>query len=115
MSELLNDPNVPKNATVGDDNLVPREPEVYRVDETVKAQVTGPPAEAPKTVKVTETAIRLDEVITDSHSPLAVQIPDAGMGRLDLPIHRLAKGVRPEDVFSGKAEADSVHESIHKD
>src|SRR5688572_18075124 len=88
---------------VGDENLPEaREPKVDVVDEAVDAQV-APPREADSDkVQVHEVAVSVDEVITDPSSPLAVQVPDAGRGSLDLPIHALANGT-PEAVFAEEA------------
>lgn len=107
MTDLLNEIATQPGTTVGDDNLKPIEHDVQNVDLTVPAQTTGKPAVEVETVKVTETRVALDQVITDPHSPLAVQIPDAGRGPLDLPIHRLAKGT-PEAQFAAKADADKA-------
>lgn len=93
----------PENALVGDENLPePREvkPEVHQ--DEVPAQVTGQPAKPVETVRVHETHVALDEVITDPNDPRAVQIPDAGRGSLLLPIHDL-DAPRPEDVFASEA------------
>lgn len=103
--DLLNPIAAPENATVGDENLKPLEHEVISVDETVPAQTTGAPAVEVDTVRVTETHLALDEVITDPNSPLAVQIPDAGRGPLNLPIHQLTQP-KPEDAFAAYAEED---------
>lgn len=92
-----------KGALVGDDNVSPpREPDFNVNQESVPAQVA--PARQPesKTVEAHEVIVKLDEVITDPSSPEAVQIPDAGRGFLDLPIHAVA-GERPEDVFAREA------------
>lgn len=97
--DLQNDVAVPENATIGDDNLKPRDPSIDQVNTSVPAQVMQDKVKVVDTVKVTETRVALDEVITDPSSPLAVQIPDAGRGSLDLPIHRLA-APKPEDAFS---------------
>ena len=104
----LPDLAVPENATVGDENLEPREVTVDVVREDQPAQVTGPAAKPVDTVKVHEVSVQLDEVITDPSHPLAVQIPDAGRGSLDLPIHNL-HGRTVEQVFAD--EASSVDEA----
>lgn len=104
---LLNPIAAPENATIGDENLTPIEHDVVTVDETVPAQTTGPAAVEVDTVRVTETHLALDEVITDPHSPLAVQIPDAGRGPLTLPIHQLAAVGKPEDQFREAAAEDA--------
>lgn len=72
------------------------------VAETVPAQVTGAPAVPVTTVQVHEVHVATNEVITDTSDPRAVQIPDAGRGSLDLPIHALA-GPTVEEVFSREA------------
>jgi hypothetical protein len=108
--DLLNPIAAPENAVIGDENLSPRDPDVSTVNESVPAQTTGKPAVEVDSVKVTETVVALDEIITDPHSPLAVQIPDAGRGPLSLPIHRLAEAPKPEDVFSKSAEDDAPAE-----
>src|SRR5688572_22181786 len=101
--DLLNPIAAPDNATIGDDNLEVREVKPVKVNEDVAAQVTGPPAKSVDTVKVSETYVALDEVITDPSSPLAVQIPDAGRGSLDLPIHQLTKVGSAEQQFAEAA------------
>lgn len=110
---LLNPVSAPENALIGDDNIAPAgDVKLVTVNETVPAQVTGPAAAVVDTVKVSETHVALDTVITDPSSPLAVQIPDAGRGSLDLPFHRLTSP-RPEDVFSGGADADyTIEDSV---
>lgn len=80
--------------TVGDEELPePRVPEVQVNESTEAAQVVQPREGDADTVNVHEVYLALDEVITDPSSPLAVQIPDAGRGSLDLPIHALANGL----------------------
>jgi hypothetical protein len=89
---------------VGDEEVQAevREPTQEVNKESVPAQVS-PEREAPsKEVPVHETAVKLDEVITDPSSPLAVQVPDAGRGSLDLPIHQLGEPT-PEAVFAEEA------------
>jgi hypothetical protein len=105
-TDLLNPVAVQKNALIGDDNLSNYEPEAEQVNEDVDAQVTGPAAEAVDKVKVSETYMALDEVITDASDPRAVQIPDAGRGSLDLPIHQLARAGTPEQQFAEAAAED---------
>src|SRR4051812_38136740 len=79
-----------EGALVGDENLPePREIETNTNASEVDAQVSPPRAPDASKVVVHETSVKLDEVITDPSSPLAVQIPDAGRGMLDLPIHAL--------------------------
>jgi hypothetical protein len=77
--------------TVGDDELVAREPSFEVDKDEVDAQVMGKPEDEATKVKVHEVYVTTDTVITDTSDPLAVQIPDAGRGTLDLPIHNLAK------------------------
>lgn len=105
-SIVLPDVAAPKNALIGDENLPDaREPGVDVNTDSVPAQTTGKPAEEVTKVYVHETNVTLDEVITDPHSPLAVQIPDAGRGSLDLPIHALTKdGV---EAYFDKANAEA--------
>ena len=91
-----------EGALVGDDAIEVREASVNVVAEQVPAQVTPDAGLPVNTVAVHETAVYTDEVITDPSSPLAVQIPDAGRGSLDLPIHALGNP-RPEDVFAAAA------------
>jgi hypothetical protein len=76
------------------------EPEVNT--EAVPAQVAQPRESDPAQVPVHETYVATDEVITDPSDPRAVQVPDAGRGSLDLPIHALAEG-HVEDKFSADA------------
>lgn len=114
LDNLHNKPIAPKNATVGDENLKPRDVEVEVVNEDVPAQVMGPPAEAVDTVKVSETYVQMDEVITDPSSPLAVQLPDAGKGSLDLPIHQLARAKKPEEQFADAAAEAEKEERAAK-
>ncbi len=100
MSEVVSQ----KGATIGDENMAPREPTYQVTEEKVDAQVSPPRQDAAAKVDVHEVFVQVDEVITDPSSPLAVQIPDAGRGFLDLPIHALANG-SPEDQFkSAKAK-----------
>lgn len=113
--DLLNPIAAPENATVGDENLTVRDVTALQVNEQVPAQVTGPPAKTVDTVRVSETHIKLDEVITDPSSPLAVQIPDAGRGSLGLPIHRLAEAPKPEDVFAAEAATADEPEDDSED
>lgn len=89
--------------TVGDDSLPePREPQADVRKDSVDAQVAQPRESDPATVAVHEVVVTTDTVITDPSDPLAVQVPDAGRGALDLPIHKLS-GERVEDVFSREA------------
>jgi hypothetical protein len=83
------------------------EPEVNV--EQVDAQVPGkadPPADK---VNVHEVFVATDEVITDTSDPRAVQVPDAGRGSLDLPIHALGLG-HVEDRFAEEASEPEVPE-----
>lgn len=94
------------NAQIGDENLAPvHEVEVDVNKGAVPAQVAAPETTAIDEVYVHETSVELDRVITDPSSPEAVQIPDAGRGTLDLPIHGL-DAPRVEDVFA-KANAEA--------
>lgn len=89
--------------TVGDEALPEaREPQADVRKDEVAAQVAQPRESDPATVAVHEVVVTTDEVIKDPSDPLAVQVPDAGRGSLDLPIHKLS-GERVEDVFSREA------------
>lgn len=92
-----------KAKQVGDENLADvHEVEVDTNKESVAAQVAQPREKDAKNVPVHETSVKLDEVITDPSDPRAVQIPDAGRGSLDLPIHSL-DAPRVEEVFAEEA------------
>lgn len=91
-----------KAKTVGDENIEAREPTVEVKREQVDAQVVQPREGDADKVNVHETTIALDEVITDPSSPLAVQVPDAGRGSLDLPTHALS-GPTVEQAFADEA------------
>lgn len=93
--------------TVGDENLEAREPSVEVNKDSVPAQVSGKPEAPADTVKVHEVFVTTDTVITDTSDPLAVQVPDAGRGTLDLPIHGLDRPT-VEQVFA--ADASEVQE-----
>jgi hypothetical protein len=94
---------------VGDENLPePREPQADVRKDEVDAQVAQPREPDAAKVSVHEVVVVTDEVITDPSSPLAVQVPDAGRGSLDLPIHALA-GETVEAVFA--REASNADES----
>jgi hypothetical protein len=101
-----------KGKLVGDENLPEaREPEIDQNTEPVDAQVSPPREKESGKVNVHETAVQTDVVITDPSAPEAVQVPDAGRGSLELPIHRLAAGT-PEAVFAEEAsEAEEEDES----
>ena len=95
--------------TVGDEEV---QKHVHKVEpnvntEPVDAQVTPDPDPPASKVNVHETFVEMDRVITDPSDPLAVQVPDAGRGSLDLPIHTLA-GPTPEEFFA--SEAASIEE-----
>lgn len=85
--------------TVGDDQFTPREPTVEVVKEEVDAQVVQPREGDHDKVNVHEVRVETDTVITDPSDPLAVQVPDAGRGSLDLPIHGL-DAPTPEQAFA---------------
>lgn len=97
---------------VGDEEVyaegVSVEPEV--VKEQVDAQVPGTPDDPADKVNVHEVYVATDEVITDTSDPRAVQIPDAGRGSLDLPIHALGLG-HVEDRLAAAAEEDEAEEA----
>lgn len=93
----------PANAQIGDENVAPvNEVQVAVNKGEVPAQVTGAPVVPVETVQVHETFVQTDRVILDPNSPEAVQIPDAGRGKTDLPIHGLSNP-RPEEVFATQA------------
>ena len=93
--------------TVGDDEMEARTADIGVTKEEVPAQVMQPREGDSDTVHVHEVYVVTDEIITDPASPLAVQIPDAGRGSLDLPIHRLNQGT-VESIFARDAsKADS--------
>lgn len=93
-------------ATVGDEavNAHVREVDVNTVKEDVPAQVVAKPIDASATVPVHEVSVTLDTVITDPSDPLAVQIPDAGRGFLDLPIHALDAPTPEQALADGSAD-----------
>lgn len=77
-------------------------PEVVNED---AARAVAQPREADGgSVRVHETVVRTDRVITDPSDPLAVQVPDAGRGDLSLPIHEL-DAPTVEQVFSSQAKS----------
>jgi hypothetical protein len=86
------------------------EPEVN--SEGVVAQVAGTPDAPAKNVPVLEVAVKTDEVITDTSDPRAVQIPDAGRGFLDLPIHRLSEPTPEEKFASGDADSEVNEDTV---
>lgn len=96
-----------KGKTVGETEARVVEPQV--VKDTADAQVAPARDKESKTVNVHETYVQLDEVITDPSSPLAVQVPDAGRGSLDLPIHAL-NGPTVEQQFEDAAAEDESDE-----
>jgi hypothetical protein len=106
---VLADPVAQEAKLVGDDALEVREVPVDVHTDEVAAQVAQPREADSAVVHVHETSVTLDEVITDPSDPRAVQIPDAGRGSLDLPIHGLS-GKTPEQVFADSA-SDSVEVS----
>lgn len=77
---------------------------------SVAAQVAPEREASPAEQPVHETYVQLDEVITDPSDPRAVQVPDAGRGFLNLPIHSLADG-SPEQVFAAQAAEPESDES----
>lgn len=87
---------------VGDADLTPREPTTEVVQEQQPAQVAQPREDAVDKVNVHEVVVHTDTVITDTSDPLAVQIPDAGRGTLDLPIFGL-NAPTVEQVFAEHA------------
>lgn len=99
--------------TVGDENLSVREPDTQVNAEQVPAQVAQPREGDSDTVNVHETSVTTDTVITDPSDPLAVQVPDAGRGSLDLPIHRLNAPV-VEDIFAKEAPGEKPKAAAKK-
>lgn len=95
-----------EGALVGDEAVQGAAHEVKPtvVEEPVAAMVSGPRDPEADTVSVSETFVAMDRVITDPTSPEAVQIPDAGRGSMDLPIHDL-QGPTPEQVFADAEKA----------
>lgn len=92
--------------TVGDSDVI-HEADIAVYADTVPAQVMQPREGDSDVINVHEVFVVTDEVITDPSSPLAVQIPDAGRGSLDLPIHALARGtVEARFAAAAKAEAE---------
>ena len=91
-----------ESKTVGDDALEVRSVEISVTKEEAPAQVVQPREGDSDVVHVHEVYVTTDEIITDPSSPLAVQIPDAGRGSLDLPIHGLDQGT-VEEVFARDA------------
>ncbi len=90
------------DAPAAEQEFEPRKPTFEVEKDTVPAQVAGKPEDASTEVKVHEVYVTTDTVITDTSDPLAVQIPDAGRGTLDLPIHNLARPT-VEEFFAAKA------------
>jgi hypothetical protein len=80
---------LPENALVGDE-------QVYSVD----------PAPEYNEYK------SQDKVVLDPDSPEAVQIPDAGRGKVDLPIHQLASPSPEQQLASGDAEEGPAEEDV---
>lgn len=96
-----------KRKQVGDENVADvREPEVEVNTEAVDAQVAPAREKDAAKVPVHETKVATDVVVTDPSSPEAVQVPDAGRGSLDLPIHQLAEGTVESRFESEASEAD---------
>lgn len=103
VQKVANEPVVPEgdHITSGDENLPePREPQVIVQDSYVTPAIKASNSGA----SVSEMHVIIDEVITDPLGPLGVQIPDAGVGFLDLPLHDLAKGTPTQQL--ARSEAD---------
>lgn len=94
-----------EGALVGDENQPePREVQVSTYQDSVPAQVS-PERQAPAaSVPVHEVSVTLDEPVLDPSSPEAVQVPDAGRGFLDLPIHSLAQPTVEQRFADGTAD-----------
>jgi hypothetical protein len=97
---------VQEGALVGDEEVNKHvhkvEPEVVSEETTQKY---APATQQQSVYPVHETSVRLDTVVTDPSSPEAVQIPDAGRGSSDLPIHLLT-GETPNEALDNVAEVD---------
>jgi hypothetical protein len=98
---------LPENALVGDEQVysVDPAPEYNEYKSQDEAQGGG-------TVDVHEVAVRVDKVVLDPDSPEAVQIPDAGRGKVDLPIHQLASPSPEQQLASGDAEEGPAEEDV---
>lgn len=96
-----------KQKTVGDENLPePREVEVDVNKDRVKTMRVQQREPDAAYAPVHETVVTVDTVITDPSSPLAVQIPDAGRGNLQLPITGLNEGT-VEERFAAASSDES--------
>lgn len=108
MAENPNKVVAQKGALVGDEAVQEAahtvEPQVAETEVDAQVMVERDP-EAAK-VSVQETFVAMDKPVLDPSAPEAVQIPDAGRGSLDLPIHKL-QGESVEDVFAREASKPS--------
>lgn len=100
----LRDPVAQDSKLVGDSAVNSETHEVTPevTVEQVDAQVAPERQAADTKVNVHETVVATDVVITDPSSPLAVQVPDAGRGSLELPAHALSAPT-PEQAFADAA------------
>jgi hypothetical protein len=89
--------------TIGDSEAYVIEPSINQSE--VPAMVVQAREPDSDVVHVHEVMIATDQVITDPSSPLAVQIPDAGRGSLDLPMHQLGEGTVEAKFDAANAEA----------
>lgn len=96
---------LPENALVGDEQVyaVDPAPEYHEYKSEDDAQGGGK-------VNVHEVAVNVDKVVLDPDSPEAVQIPDAGRGPTDLPIHQLAQPSPEQKFASGDADTEVTEE-----
>lgn len=105
--------SAPENALVGDEAVYgldsPTEAEV--VTDAVPAQVMSDEVVVVDEIPVHETYVQMDRVVLDPSAPEAVQIPDAGRGFLELPIHQLANGTAEEAIGRGDNEVTPPDES----
>lgn len=98
----------PKEALVGDEAVYKNphvvEPEI--VQEDVPAVNAPEEDRHVDTIPLNEVYVQMDTVVTDPSSPEAVQIPDAGRGTNDLPIHSLLEGTVEDKFAAGENDED---------
>lgn len=95
---------VAKNARVGDENQrEPRKVEAEIVSEDQKLPVVDREVVFPDTTPVHETYVQLDVVDVEA----GVDIPDAGRGFLDLPIHQLVQKSPEERIAAGENDEEA--------
>jgi hypothetical protein len=94
----------PENMRVGDDEQrEPREVDVLVVSEDQALPKVDQEIVPVETTPVHETYVQLDVVDLEA----GVDIPDAGRGFLDLPIHQLAGGTPEERIARGEDDEES--------